>query len=56
MLGGMPKSQEKVITKIKWVGPKKAMKKKGKSKQAAKEKMKDIKSRTADSDPQSLKP
>jgi hypothetical protein len=56
MLGGMPKSQEKVITNIKCVGPKKAMKKKGKPKQAAKEKMKYIKSRTADSDPQSLKP
>jgi hypothetical protein len=28
MLGGMPKSQERVTTKIKWVYPRKAMKKK----------------------------
>jgi hypothetical protein len=38
MLGGMPKSQEKVITKIKWVGPKKAMKKKGQIKTSGKRK------------------
>jgi len=40
MLGGMPKSQEKVITKIKWVCSSKAMKKKkgGKSKKSGKRK------------------
>jgi len=40
MLGGMPKSQEKVITKIKWVCYSKAMKKKkkGKSKKSGKRK------------------
>jgi CRISPR/Cas system Type II protein with McrA/HNH and RuvC-like nuclease domain len=41
VLGGMPKSQEKVITKIKWVGSSKAMKKKkGKSKKSGKRKYK----------------
>jgi len=40
MLGGMPKSQEKVITKIKWVCSSKAMKKKkeGKSNKSGKRK------------------
>jgi CRISPR/Cas system Type II protein with McrA/HNH and RuvC-like nuclease domain len=40
MLGDMPKSQEKVITKIKWVCYSKAMKKKkkGKSKKSGKRK------------------
>jgi hypothetical protein len=46
VLGGMPKSQEKVITKIKWVCSSKAMKKKkekrkkkkGKSKKSGKRK------------------
>jgi len=40
MLGGMLKSQEKVITKIKWVCSSKAMKKKkgGKSKKSGKRK------------------
>jgi hypothetical protein len=38
-LGGMPKSQERVITKIKWVYPRKAMKrKKGESKKSKKKK------------------
>jgi len=51
MLGGMPKSQERVTTKIKWVYPRKAMKKKmANQRKVAKEKMKDTKSRTADSD------
>jgi len=58
MLGGMPKSLEKVTSKIKWVCPIKARKKKkGKSKKrAAKENMNDVKSQTVDSDPRSLKP
>jgi hypothetical protein len=34
MLGGMPKSQEKVITKIKWECSSKAMKKKKEKKRA----------------------
>jgi hypothetical protein len=37
MLGGMPKSQEKVITKIKWVCSSKAMKKKKRKKGQIKE-------------------
>jgi len=57
MLGGMPKSQEKMITKIKWVCSSKAMKRKKKKKKggqnqrrAAKEKMNNFKSRTTNSD------
>jgi len=60
MLGGMPKSQEKVITKIKWVCSSKAMKKKKKKRanqrRAAKENMNDVNSQTVDRDLQSLKP
>jgi len=60
VLGGMPKSQEKVITKIKWVCYSKAMKKKkekrANQRRAAKENMNDVKSQTIDSDLQSLKP
>jgi len=60
VLGGMPKSQEKVITKIKWVCSSKAMKKKkekrANQRRAAKENMNDVKSQTIDSDLQSLKP
>jgi hypothetical protein len=57
-LGGMPKSEERLITKIKWVCLRKAEKeKKGvNQRRAVKEKTNDTKSRTADSDPQSLKP
>ena len=53
MLGGMPKSQEKVITKIKWVCTIKTMKKKKKGanqRRAAKENMNDVKSQTINSD------
>jgi hypothetical protein len=60
MLGDIPKSQEKVITKIKGVCSSKAKKKKRKKRanqrRAAKENMNDIKSQTIDSDLQSLKP
>jgi len=56
MLGDIPKSQEKVITKIKGVCSSKAKKKKANQRRAAKENMNDIKSQTIDSDPQSLKP
>ena len=42
MLGGMPKSQEKVITKIKWVCFSKAMKKKKKEGQIKEERQKKI--------------
>jgi len=58
MLGDIPKSQEKVITKIKGVCSSKAIKKKKRANQrrAAKENMNDIKSQTIDSDLQSLKP
>jgi hypothetical protein len=49
---GIPKSQEKVITKIKWVCSSKAMKKKGANqRRAAKENMNDVNSQTVDSDP-----
>ena len=47
MLGSMPKSQEKVIAKTMKMANKK---------RAAKEKVKDIKSQTIDSDSRSLKP
>ena len=63
MLRGMPKSQEKVITKIKWVCSSKAMKRKkegkrGKTKKSGKKNkyMNDVKSQTIDSDLLSLKP
>ena len=58
-LGGMLKSQERVITKIEWVYPIKAMKKRKRANQrktVKKRERNDTKSRTADSDPQSLKP
>ena len=42
MLEGMPKSQEKVITKIKWVYSSKAMKKKKKEGQIKEERQKKI--------------
>ena len=53
MLGGMPKSLEKVTSKIKWVCHSKAIKKEEAANQrsAAKEKMEDVKSQTIDSDP-----
>jgi len=53
MLGGMPKSQEKIIVKTKWVCPNQNNEK-GKSKRSSKKKkkrMKDKKSQTTDSDP-----
>jgi hypothetical protein len=52
-LEGMPKSQEKVITKIKWVCPRKAMKKEKRQIKGKRQKQErnDTKSRTADSDP-----
>jgi len=60
MLEGMPKSQEKVITKIKWVYYSKTMKNKKEEvenqRRAAKENMNDVNSQTVDSDSQSLKP
>jgi hypothetical protein len=58
MPGGMPKSLEKVTSKIKRVYSSKEIKKKEAANQrrAAKENMNDIKSQTVDSDPQSLKP
>jgi len=49
---GIPKSKEKVITKIKWVCSSKAMKKKGANqRRAAKENMNDVNSQIVDSDP-----
>jgi hypothetical protein len=53
MLRGMPKSLEKVTSKIKWVYPSKAIKKEEAANQrkAAKEKMNDVKSQTVDSGP-----
>jgi len=52
MLGDIPKSQEKVITKIKGVCSSKAMKKKkANQRRAAKENMNDVNSQTIDSDP-----
>jgi hypothetical protein len=53
MLGGMLKSLEKVTSKIKWVCPSKAIKKKKivNQRRAAKENMNDVKSQTVDSDP-----
>ena len=59
MLGDMPKLQEKVITKIKWVCYGKAMKKKkggANQRRPTKENMNDVKSQTIDRDLQSLKP
>ena len=58
MLGGMPKSLEKMTSKIKWVCPSKAIKTKTTTNQrrAAKENMNDVNSQTVDSDPQFLKP
>ena len=57
-LGGMSKSQEKVITRIKWACLRKQMKKKkGESKKSGKKRERnDTKSRTVDINPQSLKP
>jgi hypothetical protein len=47
-----------VTSKIKWVCPSKAIKKKKQriKRRAAKENMNDVKSQTVDSDPRSLKP
>jgi len=57
MLGGMPKSLEKVTSKIKWVCLNIVKKKEATNqRRAAKENMNDVKSQTFDSDPQSLKP
>ena len=58
MLGGMPKSlKKKVTSKIKWIYPSKAKKKKQQNqRRAAKEKMNDIKIRTTNCNPYSLKP
>jgi len=57
MLGGMPKSLEKMTSKIKWVCPNIVKKKEAANqRRAAKENMNDVKSQTVDSDPQSLKP
>jgi hypothetical protein len=54
----MPKSLEKVTSKIKRVYPSKEIKKKEATNQrrAAKENINDVKSQTVDSDPPSLKP
>ena len=58
MLGGMPKSLEKVTSKIKRVYPSKAIKKEEATNQrrAGKKNVNDIKSQTIDTDRQSLKP
>jgi hypothetical protein len=57
MLGGMPKSLEKMTSKIKWVCPNIVKKKEATNqRKAAKENMNDVKSQTVDSNPQSLKP
>ena len=58
MLGGMPKSLEKVTSKITRIYPSKAIKKEEATNQrrAVKENMNDVNSQTVDSDPQSLKP
>ena len=59
MLGGMPKSLKKSDIQDKMSMPQQSNKKEKKranQRRAAKEKMNDIKSRIADSDPQSLKP
>jgi len=52
MLGGMPKSLEKVTSKIKWVCPNKVKKKKQQIKEERQKKnMNDVNSQTVDSDP-----
>jgi hypothetical protein len=51
MLGGIFKSQEKVIPKIKCVCSSKAIKKRANQRRAAKENMNDVNSQTVDSDP-----
>jgi hypothetical protein len=57
MLGGMPKSLEKMTSKIKWVCPNIIKKKEAANqRRTAKENMNDVKNQTVDSDPQSLKP